>query len=163
MPKKSTRRVVRQPQPEPEAPALSELAQLHDAALAQDALQAPPEGEGAAEAPAALPGAPDAPAAAKEPTRQMVLACRMLVSSAGGIVCGRAKVAQLTPDEVAMLSEAAANLAAQYDLERIDPKAAAWIGLGLSVAAVVQPRLNQLGGQEAAPAEAPVGYVAEAS
>jgi len=66
-----------------------------------------------------------------------------LVTSIGGIVTDRAGVDPLTAGEAAAVGEAGANVLSQYDLADMSPRAAAWVGLGLSVVAVALPRLEQ--------------------
>ena len=91
-------------------------------------------------------GKPEALPASEFPTPDPVLAqsCNMLVGIVGQILCARFRVSHLTPEEVAAVGGAAAQVAACYDLTLLDPKTAAWIGLGIATAGVVQPRWQTL-------------------
>jgi hypothetical protein len=65
----------------------------------------------------------------------------LAVKTVGNAICVRASVETLNDVEVSSLAEAFANVAAQYDLSRLDPKAAAWIGAGIAVVGVAAPRV----------------------
>lgn len=60
----------------------------------------------------------------------------------GDLVCARAGVDSITEREAAGVGEAAAKVAAFYDLGNVSPKVAAWIGLGFAVGGVALPRLQ---------------------
>jgi hypothetical protein len=76
------------------------------------------------------------------PDPGMVHALKMLFTLVGDIVAVRFGVAPLSPSEAGHLGASAATVAAQYDFE-MDPKMAAWFGLGMASFAVVGPRLQQ--------------------
>jgi hypothetical protein len=66
-----------------------------------------------------------------------------VITGAGGAVCGVLRVPSLTDDEAKRLTAAAANVAKFYDFAQLDPKSAAWIGLGMTAAGIVMPRIGQ--------------------
>lgn len=111
-----------------------------------------------AEAAAVEPAPADAgaePAPASEPPpfdrAGMVAMIGQGVAAIGGIVCRRARVTPLEPGEVEAVASALANLAAVYDLGRnLDPRTAAWCGLGLALAGVAARR-ERLSAPEPAP------------
>ena len=79
----------------------------------------------------------------------------MLVAVVGEILCTRFKVPSLTSEEVAAVGGAGAQVAACYDLTLLDPKTAAWIGLGGATLGVVYPRWQHYQANAAAVAVAP--------
>lgn len=80
----------------------------------------------------------------------------VLVAVVGSLACKAANVPGLTPEEVNMLTDAAHNVANQYSvIEGMDPKTAAWIGLGTAAAAVALPRIQFQGEAEAEPLPEP--------
>lgn len=120
------------PDDKPELTALAEEAAAAD--LPQPDAPEAGEGEAVQDAPRALLAQPDA--------GLVFLGCQ-IIDGLGGIVTARAGVAPLTGEEVQRLGQAVATVAAQYDLDKLPPKTAAWIGLGLATMGVVAPRLPQ--------------------
>lgn len=74
----------------------------------------------------------------------MVTLFRQLWAVAGAVVCVRANVSELTAAELDALAAAAAEVAMQYDLAKLDSKAAAWLALGVTVGAVAVPRVEEV-------------------
>lgn len=80
-----------------------------------------------------------------------------VILTGGNIACARAKVTPLSQAEAAALSESLMKVAEQYDLQ-MSPKAAAWIGLGITAAAVIgnrKPLDDETTEQEVTADEAP--------
>lgn len=80
---------------------------------------------------------------------EIATAIAIIVSTVGGIICSRARVAPLAPEEVRQLTDAGVKVASLYDF-RADPKVMAWLGLGLTVTAVAAPRVGEFKGRKAA-------------
>lgn len=129
--------------PAPPGPAPDGRETLAD--LAQEAAASLPVGEGGDIAPEPAP--PPA-----EPGLELTGACVALVAMAGGILCERFRVAQLSPAEVQGLGGAIAGVAALYlPSDMVDPITARWMALGGALLAVAVPRLGQRKEAEAAP------------
>jgi len=103
-----------------------------------DALAAEAEPEFEAEPGIGHNGAPEAEPAADP---GLAIALAMLAALVGNLVCARYRVLPLTDDESRAIGQAAALVAAHYDISGLDPKAAAWIGLGFAVGAAAAPRV----------------------
>lgn len=105
--------------------------------------------------PTSPPASPPATPQPPKPDPMLIGACVMVVAVVGNIVTARAGVDPLSEVERQAVGEAAANVAVQYDLEKLSPQAAAWLGLGVAVVGVAAPRVEQyrrtLGGAPAAP------------
>lgn len=69
--------------------------------------------------------------------------CVAGISAIGAIITTRAGVDPLTQAECLSVGTAAAGVAMQYDLAKLSPRAAAWMGLGMAVVGVTAPRLEQ--------------------
>lgn len=77
-----------------------------------------------------------------------------LIGVGGLVVCKMARVPALQLEEEQMLSGAVKGVLDAYDFgQDLDPRTAAWIGLGMAGAAVVVPRLEYIGQAEAQPEE----------
>lgn len=73
----------------------------------------------------------------------MVTLLTVLVRSVGGAICIRYRVSPLTDQEAGAIGGALADVAAQYDLGNLSPRAAAWLGLGIATAGVAIPRMDE--------------------
>jgi len=76
-------------------------------------------------------------------TDQLAAVLSPVCKGLGTLACRRAGVSGLRDDEADALGAALANLVDVYDLGPRDPKAAAWMGMGLTMAAIVAPRLEE--------------------
>jgi hypothetical protein len=65
-----------------------------------------------------------------------------LFQTVGNVACARAGVSAISDQEAAEIGNAAANVAALYDVE-VSPEVAAWLGLGMVAFSVVGPRLEE--------------------
>ena len=82
--------------------------------------------------PTSAPSAPDRTA--------LVMVGTQLGGALGNLVCRRANVTHLMDHETRALGEAIANVLGQYDLGQMDPRAAAWLGLGMTVLGIAAAR-----------------------
>jgi hypothetical protein len=80
---------------------------------------------------------------ASESDPGLVPVIALVVKALGKVICARARVETLSDVEVSALAEAFGNVAAQYDLSRLDPKSAAWLCAGIVVVGVVEPRVEE--------------------
>lgn len=76
------------------------------------------------------------------------------VETIGAAMCERARVAPLEKPEVLGLSMALARLFVLYDFGNMDPKTAAWLGLGIMSTTIVLPRLKKPIEAKSVPADA---------
>ncbi|MGE5503315.1 MAG: hypothetical protein ACM31L_02725, partial [Actinomycetota bacterium] len=76
------------------------------------------------------------------------------VRMGGAIACRKANVTTLEEHEVGALAQAACDVARYYITNTMDPKVAAWLGLGLTAMAVVANR-RPLASQSDAPTVTP--------
>lgn len=106
------------------------MANLDDLAAEAAPAPAPMEGQGAPTAPAG----PDLAA--------IRLLALQVVRAGGRVACKAARVSALEADEENALADAVANVVQFYDVSALDPKAAAWIGLGLTALGVVSNRVS---------------------
>lgn len=72
----------------------------------------------------------------------LVIVMSQFVAVAGMVACKRFGVAPLETEEVQALGQAAGKVAAFYMPTDINPKAAAWISLGMVTTAVVAKRVD---------------------
>lgn len=93
----------------------------------------------------------DAPQRASMPSGAVKMIAANVASVIGTMICTRARVDPLSPDEIEKLADASAELAAEYDLGNLSPRAAAWIGIGVAVFSVAAPRIEQVNARRAAP------------
>lgn len=117
--------------------SVDELQAESAAAAAADESDAAAAGEGTEAEPQAVTSPQ---MAAPDPTMAYLLG--QLIAAVGGVVTTRAKVMPLQPAEVENLANAAATVAAQYDVSINDPKIAAWASLAAVAGAVAAPRME---------------------
>lgn len=70
-----------------------------------------------------------------------LVVARNLVRGLGNGICVRAQVPVLTDPEVEALAGAVAELARVYDFANLDPRTAAWLGLGFAAIGIAGPRI----------------------
>jgi len=93
------------------------------------------------------------------PSDGLRFGCRALVQVVGGIACGRAGVAPLTPAELDSLGGALAGVAVYYLPTDGDPRFMAWVTLALAVGAVAAPRVKEAREAREGRADAPVAGI----
>lgn len=86
--------------------------------------------------PAGLP----MPAGEEARTEALRILAKQMVRAAGSIITRMVKVTDLEAEEVDELTGAIMGVAAFYDTSTLDPKAAAWIGLGMTALGIAQRR-----------------------
>lgn len=75
-----------------------------------------------------------------EPDPGLVAVLSPVVLGVGNMVCRRAGVSLLDQSEAQALAHSLALLATIYDVRPADPRAAAWMGLGLTLVAIAGAR-----------------------
>jgi hypothetical protein len=75
------------------------------------------------------------------PDAKIRLVARGVTMAIGGILCKRFDVPALDEPETEGLSMAIAQLAIVYDLGNMDPRTAAWLGMGMTVMGAAAPRI----------------------
>lgn len=105
----------------------------------------------ASEAAAADPASPKAagqesgptkPADAQKADEGLVIVMSQFVAVVGLIACKRFEVPPLDKDEIEALGQASGQVASFYMPKDINPRAAAWIGLGMVTTAVIAKRVD---------------------
>ncbi len=66
--------------------------------------------------------------------------CQNVAKVVGGVFCKRFGVPGLEPEEVLLAGGALAELVKVYNLAQMDPKTAAWLGVGVVGFALAAPR-----------------------
>ena len=103
-----------------------------------------PDGEGApADDPETVTEGSSAGADAREGDPMIGLLLSELVDAIAGAITSRYRVSELTAEESATIGMAGATVLAQYDIAKLSPRSAAWLGLGIAVAGVAIPRVRQ--------------------
>lgn len=89
----------------------------------------------------AAPGA--SPPGDQAPPPELVKVTTRLARAVGNMICRRNNVSPLEHDEAEAIGTAIAQLAIVYNIGNMDPKTAAWFGLGIAVVGVALPRMEQ--------------------
>lgn len=111
--------------------------------LDQIAQEVAPIEEGAEDGREAPGEGGDGAQASPEPDPVLTAFLAQFWKVAGALVCSRFKVSALADQEVAQMAVASANVASHYSLPELSPRAAAWIGLGMTACAVALPRIQE--------------------